>query len=73
MLIACVFLFLYFFFVYAAIEIFSMNKVDYNWKIVFLTASYLALSHIRHWQYWLNRFCNIVGTLTNFVLAFVTF
>ena len=52
---------------------FSMNKVDYNWKIVFLTASYLALSHIRHWQYWLNRFCNIVGTLTNFVLAFVTF
>jgi len=30
MLIVCVFLFLYFFFVYAAIEIFSMNKVEYK-------------------------------------------
>jgi len=30
MLIACVFLFSYFSFVYAAIEIFSMNKVEYN-------------------------------------------
>ena len=30
MLIVCVFLFLYFLFVYAAIEIFSMNKVEYK-------------------------------------------